>query len=357
VWSEVIYELSGHFVVDSYFMRRIRVEICPLKILIVVLNWNSCEMTKDCVTSLLAMKGAGFRILVIDNGSRDGSVAFLREAFPEIEVTANGRNLGFAGGCNVGMNRALVENFEHVLLINNDTVVKPNLLAELLAESERSPKAGMVSPRIYYADNPDRVWWAGGAFSLWQGIPRHLGWKGKHDGRHEAACSIDWATGCAVLLNCDALREAGLFDEQFFANSEDLDLSLRMRRLGWEIRYAPAAELLHKEGFATRRNVGEDVRYFTSTRNILWLMHKHAKAYHWITFWPIFTGYYLPKVILSRASRGDFRSCWAVFQGIAAFWKMLLHPGISVLPAVLKATTMPIAASESSIQESVTFPQ
>ena len=115
-----------------------------MKILIVVLNWNSREMTRDCLASLLAMEGDAFKILVIDNGSRDGSVAFLRETFPEIEVIANGRNLGFAGGCNVGMKRAVAENFEYVLLINNDTVVQPNLLAELLAEAERSPKAGMV---------------------------------------------------------------------------------------------------------------------------------------------------------------------------------------------------------------------
>jgi GT2 family glycosyltransferase len=324
-----------------------------LKTLIVVLNWNTHEITKECVQSLLAMEGDSFEILIVDNGSQDGSVENLRQAFPKITVIANDRNLGFAGGCNVGIKHALEQGADYVLLMNNDTVVKPNLLAELLAESKRNPKVGMLSPKIYYADHPDRIWWAGGTFSLWQGIPRHLGLKEKERSRYETACTIDWATGCAVLLRCAALRETGLFDEKMFANSEDLDLSLRMRSLGWQIRYAPAAILWHKEGFATRRNVGEHVRYFTSTRNILWLMHKHAKTYHWITFWPVFAGYYVPKVIFLPASHGDFRSCWAVFQGIAAFWKMLLYPGISVLPADLRATTMPIAAGETPLEKSV----
>lgn len=328
-----------------------------LKTLIVVLSWNSREMTRECIQSLLAMEADSFHILILDNGSHDGSVEYLRETFPQVEVIANGRNLGFAAGCNVGMKRAVAENFEYVLLVNNDTSVAPNLLGELLAEAGRSPHAGMVSPKIYYADHPDRIWWAGGTFSLWQGLPHHTGFNDKEDGRYETARTVDWATGCVVLLRCAALREAGLFDEKIFANSEDLDLSLRMRSMGWQIRYAPKAKLWHKEGFATRKNVGEHVRYFTSTRNILWLMHKHAKIHHWITFWPVFGGYYVPKLVLSRASRGDFRSGWAVFQGIAAFWKMLRHPGMSVLPASLQATTTPMENDDNVLEESVTIRQ
>src|SRR5437868_900505 len=199
------------------------------KTVIIVLNWNSHETTNQCVQSLLAMEGDSFEILVIDNGSRDGSVEYLRRAFPQVEIIANSHNLGFAAGCNVGMKRALGQRADYVLLVNNDTVVTASFLAELLAESERNPNAGMVSPKIYYFDERDRIWWAGGRFSLWQGIPRHLGRNEKESGRYETAKVIDWATGCAVLLKCAALQEVGLFDEEIFANGEDLDLSLRMR--------------------------------------------------------------------------------------------------------------------------------
>ena len=177
-----------------------------MKTLITVLNWKTYEMTKECIHSLLTMDGDSFEILIIDNGSQDGSAEYLRQAFPKIPLIANASNLGFAAGSNIGMKLALEQGADFVLLVNNDTVVKPDLLAELLAESERRPDAGMVSPKIYYADHPDRIWWAGGTFSLWQGVPRHLGWKEKERGQYETARVIDWATGCVVLLRCDALR-------------------------------------------------------------------------------------------------------------------------------------------------------
>jgi GT2 family glycosyltransferase len=328
-----------------------------LRTLIVVLNWNSREMTKECIQSLLAMEGDSFKILVVDNGSRDGSVEYLRETFPQIEVTANGRNLGFAAGCNVGMKRAIAENFEYVLLVNNDTIVDPGLLRELLKQGDENQKAGIVSPKIYYFKPPDAIWWVGGTYSCWTGLARHVDLKAKDTGKHDTPIELDWATGCVMLLRTDALRAAGLFDEQIFGNGEDVDLSLRMRKLGHVVRYAPSSKVWHKEGIDYQKNVGEYVRTFTLVRNLLWLMHKHARSYQWITFWPVFAGYYLPKLLLLLASRGDFRSCWAAFQGIAAFWKMLLNPGISVLPAALRATTMPIAATENRLEESVTSRQ
>ena len=325
-----------------------------MKTLIVVLNWNSWEMTKECLQSLLAMEGDSFKILVVDNGSRDGSVEYLRGTFPQIEVTANGRNLGFAAGCNVGMRRAVEENFEYVLLVNNDTIVDPGLLRELLKQADENSKVGIVSPKIYYFKPPDAIWWVGGTYNCWTGLAKHVNLKAKDTGKHDAARNLDWATGCVMLCRTACLGVAGLFDEQIFGNGEDVDLSLRMRKLGYVVRYAPAARVWHKEGIDYKKNVGEYVRTFTLVRNLLWLMHKHAKPYQWITFWPVFAGYYLPKLILLSASRGDFRSCWAVFQGVAAFWKMLLYPGISVLPAALKATTLPILVSENTLEKSTT---
>ena len=313
-----------------------------LKTLIVILNWNTYEMTRECVRSLSAMTGDSFEILIVDNGSHDGSLESLRDAFPQLTMIANGRNLGFAAGANVGMKRALDQGADYVLLVNNDTVVKPDLLAELLAEAKRTPKAGMISPKIYYADPSDCIWWAGGTFSLWQGIPRHLGRKENERGQYDTTRTIDWATGCAVLIRCAALREAGLFDEKIFANAEDLDLSLRMRSLGWQIRYAPAAKLWHKEGFATRRNAGEHVRYFTSTRNILWVMHKHARALQWVTFFPYFLVRYVFVLVLKSLCRGDMKSAQGALAGIAAFWRMRYRPGSAVLPEELTRTMRPM---------------
>jgi GT2 family glycosyltransferase len=325
-----------------------------MRTLIVVLNWNSREMTKECIESLLAMEADAFKIMIVDNGSRDGSLEYLRDRFPGIDVVANGRNLGFAAGCNIGMRRALADGVDFVLLVNNDTVADPGLLRELLKQADDNRNAGIVSPRIYYFKPPDAIWWVGGTYSCWTGLATHVDLRKKDTGEHEIPRELDWATGCVMLLRSEALRSSGLFDEQIFGNGEDLDLSLRMRKLGYSVRYAPAAKVWHREGIDYRKNVGEYVRTFTLVRNLLWLMHKHAKLYQWFTFWPVFSCYYVPKIVVLSAVRKDFRSCWAVFQGIAAFWWMLLNPGLSVLPAALNATTKSIA---SSLEKSVTSPQ
>jgi GT2 family glycosyltransferase len=314
-----------------------------MKTAIIILNWNSYEVIKECIRSLLAMEDDSAEILVVDNGSRDGSAEHLRATFPNVEVIASAHNLGFTGGCNLGMRRALERGADYVLLVNNDTVVKPDFLMQLLAESERNPKAGMVSPKIYYFDDPDRIWWAGGTFSLWRGLPRHLGWKQKDGGQFEMIRTIDWATGCGLLLKSAALEEAGLFDEKIFANGEDLDLSLRMRRLGWQIRYTPAAQMWHKEGFSTRRNVGEHVRKFTATRNILWVMHKHARPLQWLTFWPCFLARYVLVVVVMSLLRGDVKSAKSTLAGILAYWRMRHYPDSQTLPEELMQTTRPPA--------------
>jgi GT2 family glycosyltransferase len=310
-----------------------------VKTLIVVLNWNGREMTKECIRHLLAMRGETFQILLVDNGSHDGSVEYLREVFPQVQVIANSRNLGFAAGCNLGMRQALDEDFEYVLLVNNDTAADPGLLAELLAEAQRHPRSGMVSPKIYYFEPSDRIWWAGGTYNPWLGVPEHVGLKKTDTGKAEETRVIDWATGCVLLLRCAALRETGLFDEQIFGNGEDLDLSLRMRRLGWSIRYTPRAKLWHKEGFDYRRNVGEYVRKFTATRNILWVMHKHARPVQWVTFLPYFLVRYVSVTVVMSLCRGDVKSALGALAGVRAFWRMRHRPDSAVLPAELTRPT------------------
>ena len=296
-------------------------------------------MTADCVRSLLGMSSKDFAILVVDNGSHDNSVEYLRRTFPQIEVIANDCNVGFAAGCNIGIRRALHENVEYVLLVNNDTIVDPGLLSALTAEADRDSRVGIASPKIYYFEPSTSIWWVGGTYSVWNGLPKHIDLGRTDTGRYNTSRDLDWATGCVMLLRSEAIHKAGMFDEQIFGNGEDVDLSLRVRQLGYLIRYVPTAKLWHREGVDYRRNVGEYARTFTLIRNLLWLMHKHAETYHWLTFWPYFLGYYLPKMMLLFAIRGDFRSWVAMFHGMGAFFCMLGSPQRSVLPKALQASS------------------
>lgn len=305
---------------------------------VVVLNWNSPQMTCECLHSLLATTGACFRIIVVDNGSQDNSVGILREFFPKVEVIANTRNLGFAGGCNVGIRHAMTAGAEYILLVNNDTIVDPCLLRELVTHAKAHPESGILSPKIYYANPSDALWWAGGIFNIWTGLANHIDRQKKDTGNHDVPRELDWATGCVMLLRCEALHKTGLFDEQIFATGEDVDLSLRMKKAGYVVRYVPTARVWHREGVDLRKNAGQHVRNFLMVRNHLWVMHKHARIYHWVTFWPFFFAYYLPKIMFLSLCRGDLRSCRAVLEGVSAFWQMLRSPGISVLPAELTGT-------------------
>jgi GT2 family glycosyltransferase len=303
------------------------------RVRVVVLNWNGRDMTVDCLHSLLAMTGVKFSITVVDNGSSDNSAEAIQREFPDMQVIANKQNLGFAAGCNVGMEEALKEHGrDYILLVNNDTVVDPGMLAELVKEADRDPKVAVCSPKIYYYDPRDLLWWAGGTYSQWTGMALHTGRREQDEGRYDSVRNLDWATGCIMLLRIKALREVGLFDAKIFANSEDVDLSLRVREAGYLIRYVPAARVWHREGVDLRRNVGERLRFFMFMRNTLWVMHKHARFYHWLTCWPALFGYYIPRTMIARILRRDFASCWGLLSGVVAFWRMLLRPDVSTLP-------------------------
>jgi GT2 family glycosyltransferase len=292
-------------------------------IAIVILNWNSGEMTAECVRSLLKMRCADYEIIIVDSGSRDGSAEYLKREFPRITILPQDHNLGFAAGCNVGMKLALERGAKYVLPLNNDTVVDADFLKELECVAEQHDRAAMISPKMYFWDLPESLWWAGGKFSLWTGVAKHVGRKDIDKEQFDQNGESDWATGCAVLIRCAALREAGLFDERFFGNGEDLDLSLRLRKAGYQIWYAPKAKLWHKEGVDYRKNVGEQMRKFTATRNALYVMYKHGTFVQWITFIPNFIVRHVAFYIALSLARADFRSAWAVLRGVGAFPGML----------------------------------
>jgi hypothetical protein len=199
-------------------------------------------------------------------------------------------------------------------------------------EADRNPKVAICSPKIYYHDPSDLLWWAGGSYSLWTGMAVHTGRQREDKGQYDNARDLDWATGCVMLLSIKALHEVGLFDAKIFANSEDVDLSLRVREAGYLIRYVPTARVWHREGVDLRKNVGEQLRFFMFMRNMLWVLHKHARFYHWLTCWPALLGYYIPRTMIARMRRRDFSSCWGMLCGLVAFWRMLLRPNVSTLP-------------------------
>ncbi len=297
---------------------------------IIILNWNSCEMTAECIRSLGAMDISDFEIIVVDNGSSDSSADKLLQQFPQITVLPQGRNLGFAAGCNVGMRHALAKEAEYVVLLNNDTVVAPEFIREMLATIQSDPRIGAVCPKIYFADRPNRLWYAGADFSPWTGTSKHRGWKEVDHGQFDDYEEITQATGCAMLVRCSALRDVGLLDEQFWAYVEDLEWSVCFLKRGYRLVFAPKARLWHQDGATAVKSLGSGsatIRQFFSTRNMVLLARKHVRWWQMPTYAFGFMINHVAFYTALRLWQHDFRALWAIYRGLSQGLRTSLSSG------------------------------
>jgi len=230
-------------------------------------NWNRADDTIECLKTLASLDYSNYRPLIVDNGSTDGSLGVIKAVFPVAEVIANKDNLGFARANNIGIEHALQQGADYILLLNNDTLVDKRLLTELVAVGESDPKIGMLAPKIYYhgggrcpqpcpelrrrAAEGGRLWSAG---AQWRRFPPRvtiIGF-GREDGpAYSFQREVDYATGCAMLVKREVFERAGMFDPAFFMYHEDYDFSARVRRGGYRIVYVPQAVMWHKVSAST----------------------------------------------------------------------------------------------------------
>jgi GT2 family glycosyltransferase len=220
---------------------------CPL-IAVIILTWNQRDLTLDCLTSLFAMDypSARLQVIVVDNGSSDGTAAAVRTQFAACTVLENSENLGFAEGNNVGIRHALQGAADYVMLLNNDTIVDGAMLVRLLEVIEQQPETGIVGPKMLYYDYPNVIWCAGNELGRRPWISRRLQ-AGELDSPGDLASrEVDFITACGILLRREVVEQVGLFDARFYLYYEETDWCMRARRAGWRIRYVPAARLWHR---------------------------------------------------------------------------------------------------------------
>lgn len=254
----------------------------PPLIGVVVLHWGAAAVTARCLESLGRVSYPRMRLFVVDNAGDFDVAGSAANGGPPVHVLRPGRNLGFAEGSTRGVEAALAEGADYVLLLNNDVVVEPDFLGRLVTEA-RAAGAGLACPQITFFHEPDRAWYAGGGFSLWLGLPRHAGWR-RAVRRHGKPREVGFVTGCAMLIDPRVIAAVGGFDARLFIYCEDLDLSLRARRAGFRLLFVPEAVVHHAVG----RDGHLPRRLYYSTRNLLEVMRRHAGWYHWLTFVPSF---------------------------------------------------------------------
>lgn len=223
------------------------------KVIIIIVNWNGLEDTIECVDSVLKTEYSNYDMVIVDNGSSSGDGKRLKERFGNINVVELKQNLGFANANNIGILIALAnQDTEYVLLLNNDTVVHPNFLKEMIKVTQSDHNIGIAGPKIYYYKDKRRIWYAGGKVNMYI---RHIQEAGKIDnGQYEETRKTDYITGACMLISKNVFKKIGLLPREYFLGWEDIDFCLAARRKGYACVFVPHSHIWHKVSASYKRH-------------------------------------------------------------------------------------------------------
>lgn len=291
----------------------------------VVLAWNRVEDTMECLESLRAAKTPGLEILLVDNASREPVARAARARFPDLRILENGENLGYAGGNNVGIRDALASGADYVFVLNNDAVVTPDAIDELVRLLENDSGVAAAGSRVMQYEDRDRIYGVLGTLT-WR--PALIRLEGLHAGDLEAFSRPrdgDFVPGCSILFRRRALEEIGLFDERFFAYHEDVDWCTRAWEAGWRVSYLPSSVVYHRGAIHYGTSPVADYRYYFYGRNAVLYARKHARPRQ-MAFLLSTSAIYLAGSILRRTARREpprhvLRTAGLVLKGMADGWR------------------------------------
>jgi len=251
------------------------------KVFVNVLHYKGKQFTRQCLLSLEKIRTAGFslKVVVVDNNSPE-PIADLKKEFSGNIFIKNKENLGFAEGNNVGIRYALKHSADYVMLLNNDTIVDPQMIVQLIKVGESDKKIGILGPKIYFAPGyefhkerykPNEqgkvIWYAGGIMDWKNVIGRHRGVDEVDRGQYNEIEETDFVSGCAMMVRRSVLENIGLFDEKYFLYYEDADFCQRAKQAGYKTVFVPQAKVWHKN-LGTGRT-GTELQDYYLTRNRL----------------------------------------------------------------------------------------
>jgi GT2 family glycosyltransferase len=291
------------------------------RILAVTLNWRQPETTLVCVHALRAMDYPGLDILVIDNGSGDHSSVYLQANLPpDVALCLLPENRGFAAGSNEGLRQAVEREYDLALLINNDAFAAPDMLQRMLAEF--APDVGLLSPKIYYDGDRERLWFGDGRMHPLTLDLRQTG-RDQPDGpAWEESRNTDYLLGACLLVNLQAMAQVGLLDERFFMYFEDLDWSLRFRQAGYRLRLAADAHLYHQVAVSSGGLETPFRRYHLARSGVIfWRRHAHVGNATVIFLFRLGSGLKMVARLLLKREKNSLR---AYLRGLRDGWYLPL---------------------------------
>lgn len=273
---------------------------------VIIPNWDGAEMIMSTIESL-KKQTIGCDIIVVDNDSHDNSLNLLRPLAKRDEITLieHTKNLGFAGGVNAGFRLALKRDYKAAATINNDAIADENWLGYLYDTLTSAPEIGTVTCKILSHDGKT-IDSTGDWLSIW-GLPYPRGRGELNSKKYDNQTNIMGASGGATIFKAELLRQVGMYDEDFFAYYEDVDLSLRTRLAGWQIRFEPRAFVLHQISAS-----GSRVKGFTSwqtMKNLPWILVKDIPQ---SLLWRMFPRFLLAYAMFFGRAIADGRGWWAL---------------------------------------------
>jgi len=276
------------------------------KTVVVVPNWNGADSLPVCLDSLLSQTLKPY-IIVVDNGSNDGSVELLEKNYPQVELIKHDDNQGYAGGVNPGFKRAIEMGAKYAAPFNNDAVADKQWLQKLAEYLDRNPGTGIATCKLLNKDGK-RLDSTGDYYTVW-GLPYPRG-RGEYDiNKYDDQTEIFGASGGATLYRVKMLEEIGLFDEDFFAYYEDVDLSFRAQLAGWKAAYVPSSVAYHEISATSRKMKGFTT--YQTMKNLQILMLKNVpRKYLWRVGWRFTLAHTL--FLLRALSRGQG---WPALKG------------------------------------------
>jgi len=240
-----------------------------------VLNWNGRQDTLACLRSLERVECESLGVVCVDNGSTDGSQQAVREAFPQVALIEAGANLGYAAGNNLGLRHALDAGADWIMLVNNDATVAPDVVAGFERAARQCPRAGVLAGKVYFADRPQTIWFAGqrvGELLGYSGRPRGYG---RDDGpRYSRIGPTGRAVGALMAVSREMIEAVGLLDEDLFAYVEDVDWALRARTAGYETVFAPDARAWHRVSASTGGEARSTHTLYYGVRNTVTVLER-----------------------------------------------------------------------------------
>ena len=260
------------------------------KIYLIVLNWNDKELSRKCLSSIEKVSYSNYEVLIVDNNSEDGSVEFFKQHFPNYDILALKDNLKYAGGNNAAVDYLQPNEEDYLVFINNDTIVSSDFLDHLIDPFLNDPNCIISVPKILFAMDINKIWYAGGLVNMWKGTIDHIGIRNFDAPRYSFMMETDYATGCCLCISYTDFEKLNYFDTTFNMYCEDVDLSIRAKKMNRKIVYSPKSIILHSVSQSLGENSLKKIRNKLSGQvKLFW---KHASGlqiitltFHWLLFY------------------------------------------------------------------------